>query len=64
MVSFTNIMLNQPVEVRKRGSICKGVVKYKGSLNGIPGDWVGVALSMPGKLNQRHTLFFELLVKF
>ena len=49
MVLFENTGINQDVEVRTRHGIFKGVVKYKGSLNGVAGDWIGVHLSQPGK---------------
>jgi len=35
--------------VKWRGGIYTGVVRFKGSLSGIQGDWVGVALAQPGR---------------
>ena len=57
MVLFENIVLNQRVEVRMRNGIYKGTVKYKGPINGVPGDWVGVALEEPG-----NQLCFEISI--
>ena len=34
----------------KKGQIETRTVKYKGCINGVPGDWVGVALDYPGKV--------------
>ena len=48
MVLFTNVYINQRVEVKWLGSIYKGVVRFKGCLGGVQGDWVGVALDEPG----------------
>ena len=48
MVGFENIVLNQRIEVRMRAGVYKGTVKYKGPINGAPGDWIGVALDVPG----------------
>ena len=48
MVLFDNIVVNQRVEVRMRAGVYKGTVKYKGPLNGVPGDWIGVALDVKG----------------
>lgn len=47
MVLYSNINVNQRVEVRLDGQILRGIVKYKGSLASQPGDWVGVALEEP-----------------
>jgi len=48
MVLFENINVNQRVEVLRDGRIYAGTVKYKGNINGISGEWVGVALDLPG----------------
>jgi len=52
MVLFSNINLNQRVEVLRAGLIFTGTVKFKGCLNREPGEWVGVALDTPGKMHQ------------
>ncbi|KAK2139938.1 hypothetical protein LSH36_1549g00017 [Paralvinella palmiformis] len=44
MVLFDNIKIGQRVEVRWRGSIEPGTIKYKGAINGVGGEWVGVSL--------------------
>jgi len=48
MVLFENIYVNQRVEVLRDGAIYAGTVKYKGNINGITGEWVGVELDLPG----------------
>ena len=48
MVLFENINVNQRVEVLRDGRIYAGTVKYKGRINGISGEWVGVELDLPG----------------
>jgi len=48
MVLFENINVNQRVEVLRDGQIYSGTVKYKGSINGISGEWVGIELELPG----------------
>ena len=48
MVLFENTVVNQSVEVKTRHGVFKGIVKYKGCLNGIAGDWIGIHLSHPG----------------
>ena len=50
MVLFENININQRVEVKWKGQIEPGTVKYKGCINGVPGDWVGVSLDYPGEV--------------
>ena len=51
MVLFENINVNQRVEVlRDDGNIHPGTVRYKGCINGIRGEWVGVELDCPGKM--------------
>ncbi|XP_070538823.1 uncharacterized protein [Ptychodera flava] len=52
MVLFENVFVGQRVEVKYKGHIYAGVVKYKGAINLIKGDWVGVELDEPvGKHN-------------
>jgi len=48
MVLFENINVNQRVEVLRDGQVYSGIVKYKGCINGISGEWVGVELDIPG----------------
>ena len=48
MVLFTNININQRVEILRGGRVFTGRVKYKGYVNGEPGEWVGVALDTAG----------------
>lgn len=51
MVLFENINVNQRVEVlRDDGNINSGTVRYKGCINGMRGEWVGVELDCPGKM--------------
>lgn len=47
MALFENIHVNQEVEVRLRGAVYDGKVKYKGGVATKDGDWVGVALLVP-----------------
>jgi len=49
MVLFENIKVNQRVEVLRDGLVYTGTVKYKGCINGVSGEWVGVELDLPGK---------------
>jgi len=48
MVLFENINVNQRVEVLRDMQIYSGTVKYKGNINGISGEWVGVELDLQG----------------
>ena len=50
MVLFDNIKIGQRVEVRWRGSIEPGTIKYKGAINGVGGEWVGVSLDRKGNV--------------
>jgi hypothetical protein len=50
MVLFDNISIGQKVEVLRSGRVFSGVVKFKGFLNNVPGEWVGVALDQKGQL--------------
>ncbi|XP_006825874.1 uncharacterized protein LOC100367797 [Saccoglossus kowalevskii] len=62
MVLFANVVIGQRVEVKYKGRIHRGTVKFKGSLNSVEGDWVGVALAEPvGKHNglYRGTQYFS-----
>lgn len=59
MVLFENINLNQRVEVLRAGVVYSGTVKYKGCINGVRGEWVGIDLDQPegqhdGMLNARR----------
>ena len=47
MVLFSNINLNQNVEVSFENQILRGTVRYKGAIKGQAGDWVGVELDEP-----------------
>jgi len=49
MVLFENINVNQRVEVLRDGEVYSATVKYKGNINGISGEWVGVELDLPGR---------------
>lgn len=51
MVAYDNVVINQQVEVRMRAGIYLGTVKYKGPINGAPGDWIGVSLELPGMIH-------------
>ncbi len=48
MVLLDNIKIGQRVEVKWDGHILHGTVKFKGCINGVAGDWVGVALDLAG----------------
>jgi len=63
MVLFENINVNQRVEVLRDSQIYSGTVKYKGCINGIVGEWVGVELDEPGTLarNKIWTVWWEAL---
>jgi len=52
MVLYSNVTINQRVELLYHGNVIKGTVKYKGGVNTLQGDWVGIALDMPGELYQ------------
>ena len=47
MVLFLNIFIGQKVLVKTNNRLLNGVVRYKGFLNGQPGQWVGVELELP-----------------
>lgn len=51
MVLFSNINLNQRVELQHDNQIYTGTVKYKGGVNTLIGDWVGISLDYPGNLS-------------
>ncbi|ELU17489.1 hypothetical protein CAPTEDRAFT_228358 [Capitella teleta] len=46
MVLFDNIAIGQRVEVLRGGRVFLGNVRFKGFLNSIPGEWVGVELDL------------------
>ena len=48
MVLFENVAVNQRVEVLRDGQVYSGTVKYKGNINGISGEWVGIELDLSG----------------
>ena len=48
MVLFENINVNQRVEVLLDGDIYSATVKYKGCINGVAGEWVGLELDTRG----------------
>ena len=48
MVLFVNVNIGQRVEVKWKNRIVPGTVKYKGGVNRVAGDWVGVALDASG----------------
>ena len=51
MVLFSNINLNQRVELLyNHAEVLRATVKYKGAVNTLDGDWVGLALDKPGLL--------------
>lgn len=49
MVLFSNLKLNARVQVKWRGEILNGTVRYTGRLVTRSGDWVGVELDERGK---------------
>lgn len=52
MVLYVDILVGQYVQVRLKNKIVFGTIRYKGHLNGVDGDWVGVELEYPlGKHN-------------
>jgi len=61
MVLFENVNVNQRVEVLRDGRIYAGTVKYKGNINGISGEWVGVELDLPGTYLLHNTTSSDLL---
>ena len=51
MVNFDSITIGLEVEFQvEDGSIERGIVRYKGPVNGKPGDWVGVEANRSGIL--------------
>jgi hypothetical protein len=49
MVNFDSITIGLEVEFQvENGSIERGIVRYKGPVNGKPGDWVGVEANRSG----------------
>lgn len=56
MVLFDNIVIGQRVEVLRHGRIFLGTVRFKGFLNGTPGEWVGVELDEKGKITDDYDL--------
>ena len=58
MVLFVNINLNQRVEVLYNRRIIEGTVKYKGCINGVAGDWVGVELKENGEFQKEYKSYF------
>ena len=51
MVNFDSITIGLEVEFQvENGSIERGIVRYKGPVNGKPGDWVGVEANRSGIL--------------
>ena len=47
MVLFANAVIGQYVEVKHNSRIVCGTIRYKGHLNGVKGDWIGVELEYP-----------------
>ena len=47
MVLFVNAVVGQYVEVKHDNQILCGTIRYKGHLNGVSGDWIGVELEYP-----------------
>jgi dynactin complex subunit len=64
MVLFENINLNQRVEVLQDDIVYTGTVKYKGCLNGLRGEWVGVELDLPGETTVSLKKFSQIDVKY
>ena len=59
MVLFENITINQRVEVLQDGAVMTGIVRYKGCLNGIRGEWVGIELDEESKSLSLHFNIFS-----
>ena len=59
MVLYVNVHLNQRVEVKLNGRILTATVCFKGCLNGIQGDWVGLCMDTRGNHldTQRHPYY-------
>ena len=49
MVSFENVHIRADVEVLRDGYICRGKVRWKGSIAGKTGNWIGIELCEKGK---------------
>lgn len=49
MVLYSNVNLNQRVELIYDNQLLRGTVKYKGAVNNLDGEWIGVALDLPCK---------------
>ena len=47
MVLFDNVVVGQFVEVKHKGYLLFGTVRFKGYLNGTDGKWVGLELEYP-----------------
>ncbi|XP_060079805.1 dynactin subunit 1-like [Ylistrum balloti] len=56
MVLHHNINLGQRVEVKIGYSVFRGMVKYKGTVVGRKGEWVGVSLDVPAGDNDGMVL--------
>ena len=48
MVNFNAVTIGLEVEFLVEDSICSGIVRYKGPVNGKEGDWIGIESSAPG----------------
>ena len=57
MVLYSNINLNQRVELIYDNQLLRGTVKYKGAVNNLDGEWIGVSLDMPCKCAFKHLMF-------
>ncbi|XP_067946016.1 dynactin subunit 1-like [Watersipora subatra] len=55
MVLFSNVNVNQRVELSYRGEVLQAKVRYKGPVHTLDGDWVGLALDKP--MGQHNGLY-------
>lgn len=48
MVNFDSLSIGLAVEFLINNTVESGFVRYKGSLNGKEGDWIGIEANKPG----------------
>lgn len=56
MVLYSNVNLNQRVELLYNNNLLRGTVKFKGAVNNLDGEWIGVALDQPCKSYGSHRI--------
>ena len=63
MVFFHNITIGARVQVRWRGGIENGVIRYAGNMVTKDGEWVGLELDNRGSYTSRLGTFLQLNAK-